>query len=336
VTSSRKALLTGLSGQDGSYLAEYLLHLGYRVAGLVRRVSNGPSPRVARLARLGVQVVEGDLLDQGSLIRALEASAPDEVYHLAAQSFVGRSWNEPLYTLEVIASGTARLLEAVRQVRPQARFYQASSSEMFGAAEGRATLDTPLRPRSPYGVAKLAAHELARTYREAHGLFVARGVLFNHESPRRGPEFVTKKIAQAAARIAAGDRQPLALGRLDARRDWGWAPDYVVAMHQLLQRPEPTDLLLGTGEARSVAEFAALAFAAVGLDWRDHVVRQASLLRPAEIPCLVADPSAAAAALGWTPQVAFPELVRRMVAAEQDPGSIEAPPWPLPQPNSSG
>jgi GDPmannose 4,6-dehydratase len=311
-----RALITGITGQDGSYLAELLLERGVEVFGLVRRTSGPMGGRLDGV--LGrVRLIDGDVLDQGSLLRAVEESRPDQVFHLASQSFVGRSWREPVHTFEVTGLGTVRMLEAVRLLAPKARFYQASSSEMFGNSPGPHTVDGPFLPRSPYAIGKVTAHHFARNTRESYGTFVATGILFNHESPRRGPEFVTRKVAIAAARIAAGSAEKLRLGNLAARRDWGWAPDYVRAMVQLLDHDAPIDVIIGTGVSHSVAELCELAFAAVNLDWRDHVVEDPALMRPAEVPALVADRRDAEHVLGWTPTVGFEELVRRMVQAER-------------------
>ncbi|HMV70325.1 MAG TPA: GDP-mannose 4,6-dehydratase, partial [Myxococcota bacterium] len=293
------ALITGVTGQDGSYLAELLLARGYSVYGLVRRSSSADAWRIAGI-RDRLTLLDGDLLDQGSLLRAIEESAPDEVYNLGAQSFVGRSWREPVHTAEVTGLGALRVLEAVRALRPQARVYQASTSEMYGDLGDRpATADGPFAPRSPYGTAKLFAHTTAIAYRASYGMFVATGILFNHESPRRGVEFVTRKVCRAAARAAAGDPEPLRLGNLDARRDWGWAPDYVEAMWRMLQHERPLDLVVATGETRSVRDLCAAAYGCVGLDWRDHVRADASLLRPADIGALRGDPGPAREAIGW-------------------------------------
>jgi GDPmannose 4,6-dehydratase len=312
------ALITGITGQDGSFLAEQLVGDGWRVVGLHRRSA---SPNLWRIAHLRgrIELMEADLLDQGSLCEALRLSRPDHVYHLAAQSFVPTSWRQPLLTGEVTALGTARMLEALRLVWPEARFYQASSSEMFGlAAQTPQTEATPFHPRSPYGVAKVYAHHLTINYRESYGLFAVSGVLFNHESERRGEEFVTRKIAIGAARAAAGDRAPLRLGALDVRRDWGFAGDYTRAIHAMLCQKEPTDYIISSGVSHRVRDFAALAYAAVGLDWRDHVVEDPALLRPAEIPELRGDPARARAGLGWQPTLDFAGLVERMVRAEVD------------------
>ena len=312
------ALITGVTGQDGSFLAEQLVEAGWRVVGLHRRSA---SPNLWRLDALRgrITLMEADLLDQGSLCEALRATRPDHVYHLAAQSFVPTSWRQPLLTGEVTALGTARMLEALRLVWPEARFYQASSSEMFGlAAQTPQTEETPFHPRSPYGVAKVYAHHLTINYRESYGLFAVSGVLFNHESERRGEEFVTRKIAMGAARAAAGDREPLRLGALEVRRDWGFAGDYTRAIHAMLCQDQPTDYIISSGSSHRVRDFAALAYAAVGLDWRNHVVEDPALLRPAEIPELRGDPARAMAGLGWRPSLDFAGLVERMVRAEVD------------------
>jgi GDPmannose 4,6-dehydratase len=309
------AFITGVTGQDGSYLAEQLLAEGYEVTGLVRRSSSAHPWRIQHLTDL--KLVDGDMLDQGSLLRAIEESKPDEVYNLAAQSFVGRSWREPVHTAEVTGIGALRVFEAVRLLRPQARIYQASTSEMYGGVgTGEATAQGPFAPRSPYGSAKLFAHTTAINLRESYGMFIATGILFNHESPRRGLEFVTRKICAAAARHAAGDERPLELGNLDARRDWGWAPDYVDAMVRMLRADEPLDLVVGTGRSHSVADLCAAAYASVGLDWKDHTVVNPAFVRPADIEELVGDYSEAEAAIGWRPSVSFEEMVRRMVEAE--------------------
>lgn len=311
------ALITGVTGQDGSYLAELLLQRGYEVWGLVRRTSDAAGSRIAGLGD-ALRRVDGDVLDAGSLVRALQRAQPDEVYHLAAQSFVGRSWGEPVHTAEVTGLGALRLLEAVRMVCPEARVYQASSSEMYGNHRGPVSTEGPFHPRSPYGTAKLFAHATAVNYRESHGLHVVCGILFNHESPRRGDAFVTRKVALAAARAARGDTRPVLLGNLDARRDWGWAPDYVDAMWRMMQAPVARDWVLGTGVSRSVRDLCRAAYGAVGLDWQAHVQVDPSLLRPAEIDVLVGDPSELTAALGWRPTVDFDELVARMVRAALD------------------
>ena len=312
----RTALITGITGQDGSYLAEHLLDLDYRVVGITRRTSSHAGGRIEHLGER-VELYGADLLDQTSLLSIVDQVQPDEVYNLAAQSFVTTSWQQPVLTGEVTALGVTRMLEAVRLACPTARVYQASSSEMFGkVTETPQNERTPFYPRSPYGVSKLYGHWIAVNYRESYGMYVTSGILFNHESPRRGREFVTRKITLQVARIAHGRDRELRLGNLDARRDWGYAPDYVRTMREMLQQPEPRDYVVATGETHSVREFCALAFSEVGLDWQDHVVRDSSLLRPAEVELLVGDAAAARLHLGWSPTVSFPELVRIMVAAD--------------------
>ena len=316
MSGKRRALITGLTGQDGSYLAEFLVAEGYEVFGLVRRTS---MPRLDRLDEVidRVHIVHGDVLDQSSLQRVMEECEPHEIYNLAAQSFVPASFAEPVLTAEVTALGAMRMLEAMRQVAPEARFYQASSSEMFGAVrETPQKEDTPFVPRSPYGVSKLYAHWMTVQQREAFGLFTCSGILFNHESPRRGEEFVTRKIAQGAARISRGLQEGLELGNLEAQRDWGFAGDYVRAMWLMLQAEEARDYVIATGETHKVAEFCERAFAHVGLDWREHVTRAEHLVRPLEVDLLVGDASLARAELGWSPTIRFEELVVMMVDAE--------------------
>ncbi|MEO6711506.1 MAG: GDP-mannose 4,6-dehydratase [Planctomycetota bacterium] len=312
----KRALITGVSGQDGSYLAELLLERDYRVFGLVRRSSNEQLERIAHLAGK-IELVRGDLLDQTSLMHAVEESKPDEVYNLAAQSFVPTSWQEPVLTAEFTALGVTRLLEALRQVAPKARFYQASSSEIFGKVRQSPQDErTPFWPRSPYGVAKLYAHWITVNYRESYGLYACCGILFNHESPRRGVEFVTRKITREAARIRLGLASELRLGNLDARRDWGFAGDYVRAMWLMLQRDSPEDYVIATGQMHSVREVCEVAFAELGLDWQQHVVHDAKLVRPAEVDLLVGDAGKAERELGWKPQVGFADLIRSMVRAD--------------------
>jgi GDPmannose 4,6-dehydratase len=312
----KKALITGITGQDGSYLAEFLLNQGYTVYGLVRRVSTEGLERIAHL-RDRVQLLSGDILDQTSLLDALAASEPDEVYNLAAQSFVAASWSQSMLTSEVTALGVTRLLEAIRRTDPRIRFYQASTSEMFGGVrEQPQNEDTPFYPRSPYGVAKLYGHWITINYRESYNLFACSGILFNHESPRRGLEFVTRKITDGVARIKLGLAKELRLGNLEARRDWGFAGDYVRAMWLMLQQRGPGDFVVGTGETHSVREFVATAFAHVNLDWQRYVVSDPKYLRPAEIDVLRADASKARHILKWEPEVSFPELVRMMVQAD--------------------
>jgi GDPmannose 4,6-dehydratase len=310
------ALITGITGQDGSYLAEFLLEKGYRVVGMTRRTSTMPVDRIAHLVDR-IELVSGDLLDQDSLVTALHEAQPDEVYNLGAQSFVPTSWNQPVGTSEITALGVTRLLEAIRRVNPRIRFYQASSSEMFGKVRTEPQNElTPFYPRSPYGVAKVYAHQITVNYRESYDLFAASGILFNHESPRRGPEFVTRKISQAVAKIKAGRQERLLLGNLDAERDWGFAGDYVQAMWLMLQQPAPDDYVIGTGVTHSVREFCRVAFEHVDLDYREFVEVDPKLYRPAEVDHLRADPAKAQRELGWQPQVGFEELVRLMVAAD--------------------
>ncbi len=313
----RTALITGISGQDGSYLAELLLAEGYEVHGLIRRTS---SPNVQRIAHLLERITlhQGDMLDQMSLVRILEEVHPREVYNLAAQSFVPTSWTQPLLTAEVDALGTARLLEAIRLVdRDGIRFYQASSSEMFGMARTEPqNEETPFWPRSPYGVAKAYAHWITVNYRESYGMWTASGILFNHESPRRGTEFVTRKVTLGVARIKLGLAERITLGNLDAQRDWGFAGDYVRAMWLMLSAEEPEDYVIATGRKHSVRELVELAFDHVGLDWADHVATDPALLRPAEVTHLRGDFSKARRQLGWEPTVRFEQLVPMMVDAD--------------------
>jgi GDPmannose 4,6-dehydratase len=310
------ALITGITGQDGSYLAEFLLEKGYHVAGIVRRSSTTPYERIAHIVDK-IEFLSADLLDQHSLLDAIEATKPDEVYNLAAQSFVQTSWTQPVLTGEFTALGVTRVLEAVRKGAPNARFYQASSSEQFGqVVESPQRESTPFYPRSPYGVAKAYGHWITVNYRESFGLFAVSGILFNHESPRRGLEFVTRKITDAAARISLGLAETVALGNLEARRDWGFAGDYVRAMWLMLQEKEPSDFVIGTGKTWSVREFCEHAFKIVGLNYADHVTQDPKFFRPAEVELLVADPARAAAKLGWQPKVRFPDLVKMMVEAD--------------------
>jgi GDPmannose 4,6-dehydratase len=315
---TRRALVTGITGQDGSYLADLLLEKGYEVFGVTRRSSAENLGRIDHVLDR-VTLLQGDLLDSTSLVRALADARPHEVYNLAAQSFVPTSWNQPVLTAEFTALGVTRLLDAIRAVDPTIRFYQASSSEMFGRVRETPQNElTPFHPRSPYGVAKVYGHFITVNYRESYGLFACSGVLFNHESPRRGIEFVTRKISHGAARVSLGLADTLALGNLDAERDWGHARDYVEAMWLMLQREEPDDYVVGTGVPHSVRDFAELAFDAVGLDYRDHVTTDERFLRPAEVDHLLADASKARERLGWEPRVSFAELVREMVAADLD------------------
>ena len=310
------ALITGITGQDGSYLAELLLAKGYNVTGVVRRSSTTPYERIAHLVDR-VSLISADLLDQHSLVDAMAECKPDEIYNLAAQSFVQTSWNQPVLTGEFTALGVTRMLEAMRKAAPKARFYQASSSEQFGkVVETPQRESTPFYPRSPYGVAKVYGHWITVNYRESFGLFAVSGILFNHESPRRGLEFVTRKISDGVARIKLGKAKELRLGNLDARRDWGFAGDYVEAMWRMLQQDAPDDYVIGTGKTWTVRQLCETAFAAAGLDYNDHVVLDERFLRPAEVELLVADPSRAHDELGWKPTVGFEQLVTMMVEAD--------------------
>jgi GDPmannose 4,6-dehydratase len=310
------ALITGITGQDGSYLAELLLEKGYRVVGVVRRSSTTPYERIGHLVDR-IELVSADLLDQHSLVEAMAYCSPDEVYNLAAQSFVQTSWTQPVLTGEFTGLGVTRALEAVRKAAPRARFYQASSSEMFGkVVESPQRETTPFYPRSPYGVAKVYGHWITVNYRESYEMFAVSGILFNHESPRRGLEFVTRKVTDAAARIKLGLSREVRLGNLDARRDWGFAGDYVDAMWRMLQQDSPDDFVIGTGSTWSVRDLCRLAFEAVGLDYREFVVQDERFFRPAEVDLLVADPTLARERLGWTPRVSFAELVAMMVDAD--------------------
>jgi GDPmannose 4,6-dehydratase len=312
----KTALITGITGQDGSYLAELLLSKGYRVCGMVRRSSADNLGRIEHL-RDRLELYQADLLDQTSIAQVLAEVQPDEVYNLAAMSFVPTSWQQPVLTAEFTALGVTRLLDALRQVCPRAKMYQASSSEMFGrASETPQRETTPFHPRSPYGVAKAYGHFITVNYRESYGLFACSGILFNHESPRRGLEFVTRKISHGVARIKLGLATELRLGNLEAKRDWGFAGDYVRAMWLMLQQDRPEDFVVGTGQTHSVGEFVERAFAHAGLDWRRHVVIDPNLLRPAEVDLLQADPTRARKLLGWTPTVRFEELVAMMVEAD--------------------
>src|SRR5579885_3057825 len=313
---SPRALITGITGQDGSYLAELLLGKGYDVVGMVRRSSTVNFERIAHIQDR-IEFVAGDLLDEVSMISVLRDHRPDEVYNLAAQSFVQTSWSQPVLTGETTALGVTRLLDAIRTVDPDIRFYQASSSEMFGKVhEVPQRETTPFYPRSPYGVAKVYGHWITVNYRESYNLFACSGILFNHESPRRGPEFVTRKVTHGVARIACGLQDKLHLGNLDAQRDWGYAADYVRAMWLMLQRDRPSDYVVATGQTHSVRELCQLAFAAAGLDWEQHVTVDERFLRPAEVDLLVGDASKAKRVLGWEPKVDFPSLVAMMVDAD--------------------
>ena len=313
---TRRALITGITGQDGAYLARFLLQRGYEVHGMVRRSSTSPLDRIESL-RNDLHLHLADLLDQLSLIRLLERVEPDELYNLAAQSFVPASFEQPLLTGEFTALGVTRLLESVRQVNRAIRFYQASSSEMFGSVREEPQNEaTPFWPRSPYGAAKVYGHWITVNYRESYDIFACSGILFNHESPLRGREFVTRKITDAVARIKCGLQQKMKLGNLDAQRDWGFAGDYVRAMWMMLAQHQPDDYVVATGEKHSVREFARLAFEHVGLDYRDHVEIDPALLRPADVHTLRGDATKAREVLGWEPEVSFPELVARMVDAD--------------------
>jgi GDPmannose 4,6-dehydratase len=313
---TRRALITGITGQDGSYLAELLLEKGYEVHGAVRRSSVEKFDRIAHI-RDRISLHQMDLLDQLSIITVLEDVEPRECYNLAAQSFVPTSWNQPLLTGEITALGVTRMLEGIRMVNPDIRFYQASSSEMFGKVrESPQNEQTPFYPRSPYGVAKVYGHFITVNYRESYDLFAVSGILFNHESPRRGLEFVTRKVTDGVARIKLGMAETLSLGNIEAGRDWGFAGDYVDAMWRMLQRDEPTDYVIGTGVMHTVRDLVELAFDHVGLDWQAHVLHDPAFNRPAEVEHLLADPSKARDELDWEPQVSFEELVRMMVDAD--------------------
>lgn len=310
------ALITGVTGQDGSYLAEFLLDRGYRVVGMVRRTSTLNFHRIGHIQDK-LELVPGDLSDQISLIRILDEYQPDEVYNLAAQSFVKTSWNQPVFTGDVTALGVTRVLDAIRIVDPRIRIYQASSSEMFGkVVEVPQRETTPFYPRSPYGVAKVYGHWITVNYRESYNLHASSGILFNHESPRRGLEFVTRKISHQAAKIKLGLAHELRLGNLDARRDWGFAGDYVRAMWLMLQQDTPDDFVVATGETHSVEQFLDVAFEHLDLDWREYVVQDERFMRPAEVDLLVGDAGKAGDVLGWEPSVSFTELVKMMVDAD--------------------
>jgi len=307
------ALITGITGQDGSYLAELLLNKGYRVCGMVRRSSTENFQRIEHL-RQKIQLHQGDLLDHTSLAKILEQTQPAEVYNLAAQSFVPTSWQQPVLTAEFTALGVTRLLDAIRQTCPKTRFYQASSSEMFGKVrETPQSETTPFYPRSPYGVAKVYGHYITVNYRESYDLFACSGILFNHESPRRGLEFVTRKITHGVARIKLGLDHEVRLGNLQAKRDWGFAGDYVRAMWMMLQQDQADDFVIGTGQTHSVEEFVRVAFDHVQLDWKKHVVVDPQFYRPAEVDLLLANPAKAHHKLGWQPELSFEQLVTRMV-----------------------
>ncbi len=314
----KKALITGITGQDGSYLAELLLSKGYEVTGMVRRASTETFERIAHF-KDQVTLRQADLLDQFSLVKILEESQPDEIYNLAAMSFVPTSWSQPVLTGEFTALGVTKLLEAMRMVCPKAHFYQASSSEMFGkVVETPQSETTPFYPRSPYGVAKAYGHFITVNYRESYNLFALSGILFNHESPRRGKEFVTRKITDAVARIKTGKLKELRMGNLDAKRDWGFSGDYVRAMWMMLQQDKPDDYVVATGETHSVREFLEIAFSHVGLRYEDYVVIDPRFIRPAEVDLLLGNPAKAHSRLGWKPEVSFEQLVTMMVDADMD------------------
>ena len=313
---AKRALITGVTGQDGSYLAELLLDKGYDVWGVVRRSSSENYERIEHL-RDRLHFVQADLLDQPSLTQALLESEPEEVYNLAAQSFVPTSWTQPVLTAEFTAVGVTRLLEAIKQVDPKIRFYQASSSEMFGKVlEVPQTENTPFYPRSPYGVAKVYGHYITVNYRESYGMHCSSGILFNHESPRRGLEFVTRKVTDAVARIKLGLATELPMGNLDAKRDWGFAGDYVEAMWMMLQQSEGDDYVVATGETHTVERLVEVAFSHVGLNWKDYVTLDERFVRPAEVDLLIGDPAKAKAKLGWEPKVGFEQLVQMMVDSD--------------------
>jgi GDPmannose 4,6-dehydratase len=312
------ALITGVTGQDGSYLAELLLSKGYKVIGAARRSSTVTYERIDHLLD-NITIEQGDLTDQGSLLALLEEYKPTEIYNLAAQSFVPTSWNQPALTGDVTALGVTRILEAIRFVNPKIRFYQASSSEMFGkVVEVPQNEKTPFYPRSPYGVAKLYGHWITVNYRESYNMFATSGILFNHESPRRGLEFVTRKVTDGVSRIKMGMAKELRLGNLDARRDWGFAGDYVEAMWMMLQHDAPDNFVIGTGETHSVRELCEIAFGHAGLDYKEYVIQDERFYRPAEVDLLISDPSKARSVLGWEPAVNFKELVIMMVEADME------------------
>lgn len=313
---TKRALITGISGQDGSYLAELLLEKGYKVYGVVRRLSTPNFSRIEHL-RDRVELIDGDLCDGMSLVNAIQKSEPSEVYNLAAQSFVATSWQQSVLTGDFTGIGVTRMLEAIRIVNPKIRFYQASSSEMYGKViETPQKETTPFYPRSPYAVAKVYGHYITLNYRESYGMYAVSGILFNHESPRRGIEFVTRKITDAVARIKAGKQSKLHLGNLDARRDWGYAKDYVEAMYLMLQQKEPDDFVISTGETHSVRDFCELAFRRAGLNYQDHVVLDDRFVRPAEVDLLLGNASKAEQKLGWKPKTNFEELVNLMVDSD--------------------
>jgi GDPmannose 4,6-dehydratase len=313
---AKRALITGITGQDGSYLAELLVSKGYEVHGMVRRSSSENFERINHI-RDYVKLHQGDLLDQYSLSLLLDQAQPDELYNLAAQSFVPTSWSQPVLTGEFTALGVTKVLEAIRHTRPKTRFYQASSSEMFGKVrEVPQSESTPFYPRSPYGVAKVYGHHITVNYRESFGLYAVSGILFNHESPRRGLEFVTRKVTDGVARIKTGKAKKLGLGNIDAKRDWGFAGDYVEAMWLMMQQQEPDDYVIATNETHTVRDLCEIAFAHVGLDWKEHIVQDPAFVRPAEVDVLIGNPAKARAKLCWQPKVSFRQLVEMMVNAD--------------------
>ncbi len=324
---TKRALITGITGQDGSYLAELLLSKGYEVYGMVRRTSTVRYERIRHIQD-SIRFVQGDLLDQTSLTRAIAATQPDEVYNLGAQSFVPTSWNQPDFTGEVTALGVTKILEAIHTVKPDARFYQASSSEMFGKVQEVPQRETtPFYPRSPYGVAKVYGHWITVNYRESYNMFAVSGILFNHESPRRGLEFVTRKVTYHAAKIKLGLAHELRIGNLDAQRDWGFAGDYVEAMWLMLQQDTPEDYVIATGKTHTVQRLLEVAFSCVDLDWRNYTVQDEAFMRPAEVDLLIGDSSKAQAKLGWEPTISFEQLIEMMVQADierlkHNPGDI--------------
>lgn len=313
---AKKALITGITGQDGSYLAEFLLKQGYDVYGMVRRTSTVRYERIQHIQKQ-LHIIQGDMGDLSSLITAIKTIQPDEVYNLAAQSFVPTSWNQPVFTGDITGLGVTRILDAIRTVNPEIRFYQASSSEMFGKVQEVPQRETtPFYPRSPYGVAKVYGHWITVNYRESYDMFACSGILFNHESPRRGMEFVTRKITYHAAKIKLGLASEIRIGNTDAKRDWGFAGDYVRAMWLMLQQDEPDDYVIATGETHSVERLLDVAFDCVGLSWKDYAIQDERFMRPAEVDLLVGDPSKAGKKLGWEPQVSFEELISMMVESD--------------------
>jgi GDPmannose 4,6-dehydratase len=313
---AKKALITGITGQDGSYLAEFLLEQGYEVFGLVRRTSTVKYERIQHIQD-DITLLQGDMSDQTSLTSAIKTAEPDEIYNLAAQSFVQTSWGQPVFTGDITALGVTRLLDAIRTVNPNIRFYQASSSEMFGKVQEVPQKETtPFYPRSPYGVAKVYGHWITVNYRESYNMYACSGILFNHESPRRGLEFVTRKVTHHAAKIKLGLAKELRLGNLDSQRDWGFAGDYVRAMWLMLQQDEPDDYVISTNETHTVQKLVEIAFDTVGLNWKDYVVQDERFMRPAEVDLLIGDPSKAGEKLGWEPQVTFEQLIQMMVESD--------------------